>query len=238
MKKTTGTLYGIGVGPGDPELLTIKAVRILQSVDVVFAAASTKNDHSLAVQIAGAHIPGDIHIHKLCFPMTTVMEETQKAWEKNAGTIYERLKEGLNAAFLTLGDPMTYSTFGYISQYINLIDPNVVVEIVPGITSYQAAAARLNIPLVEGEESLLVVSGARGGDCLRKLPVKPETIIFMKAYRNVQDIMNAVYETGQEYLCKGVSKCGQSGERIIDDMKDFETLPPDYWTLIIAKRKK
>ena len=94
------------------------------------------------------------------------------------------------------------------------------------------------MPLVEGEESLLVVSGATGGDRLRQLSVKPENIVFMKAYRNVPDITSAIHETNLKYLCKGISKCSQHNERIVHDMMEFETIDPDYWTLIIAKQKK
>ncbi len=238
MNQKTGTFYGIGVGPGDPDLLTLKASKILQRVDVVYAASSTKNDHSLAVRIAKAHIPERTVVYKLRFPMTTDREETRIAWKENSETIYKSLKKGLEVAFLTLGDPMTYSTFGYISKHIKRIDPDIVIDIVPGITSYQAAAARLNMPLVEGEESLLVVSGATGGDRLRQLSIKPENIVFMKAYRNVPDITSALHETNLSYHCKGISKCSQHDERIVHNMMEFETLDPDYWTLIIAKQKK
>ncbi len=238
MKNKTGTFYGIGVGPGDPELITMKAIRVLQQVDVVYAAASTKNNHSLAVSISRPHIPDTTPIQRLHFPMTTDRTVTQPAWKQNADTIYQNLSKGSNAAFLTLGDPMTYSTYGYILQYLNRIDPKLRVITVPGITSYQAAAARLNVPLVEGEESLLVVSGATGGDRLRELGVKPENIVFLKAYRNVPDIIHAIGEPDSGYRCMGVSKCGQTDEKIMFDIKELENRPPDYWTLIIAKRKK
>jgi len=238
MKQKTGTFYGIGVGPGDPDLITLKATKILKYVHAVFAAASTKNDHSLAVRIAKAHIPEQTPVQKLCFPMTTNRQETQRAWKENADIIYKRLEEGTDVAFLTLGDPMTYSTFGYLSKHIKLIDPDIDVKIVPGITSYQAAAARLNLQLVEGEESLMVISGANGGDRLRQLSVKPENIVFMKAYRNVSDITNAIHETDLNYHCTAVRKCSQPDEKVFHDMKEFESQPPEYWTLIIAKQKK
>ena len=238
MNSKIGTLYGIGVGPGDPELITLKASRILKSVDVVFAAASTKNNHSLAVRIAKCHIPETTPIHKLSFPMTTDPDETEKAWCEHANTIYESLDTGKDVAFLTLGDPMTYSTFGYILRCLKDIEPNIPVEIIPGITSYQAAAARLNTPLVEGEESLLVVSGAKGGDRLRRLENKPETVVFLKAYRNIQDITRAIDEADPPYHSKGIKKCSQPDEEIINDMEVFQSRRPDYWTLIIAKQKK
>ena len=238
MEKKMGTFYGIGVGPGDPELITMKAIRILQRVDVVYAAASTKNSHSLAVSIAKPHIPEATPIQRLSFPMTTDRAVTQLAWEENADTIYKSLSKGDDVAFLTLGDPMTYSTYGYVLRYMNRIDAKLPVVTVPGITSYQAAAARLNVPLVEGEESLLVVSGAMGGDRLRQQTVKPENVVFLKAYRNVEDITRAIGEADVDYRIMGVSKCGQTDEKIMFDLEELETRSPDYWTLIIAKQKK
>ena len=238
MKQKTGIFFGIGVGPGDPDLITVKAAKVLKNVQMVFAAASTKNDHSLAVNIARAHIPDHVPVQKLCFPMTTDRAETKRAWKENANIIYTRLQEGTDAAFLTLGDPMTYSTFGYISKHIRLIDSGIDVRIIPGITSYQAAAARLNLQLVEGEESLMVISGANGGDRLRQLSVKPENLVFLKAYRNVHDITSAIRETDIDYQCTAVRKCSQPDEQVFHDMNEFESCPPEYWTLIIAKQKK
>ena len=109
---------------------------------------------------------------------------------------------------------------------------------IPGITSYQAAAARLNTPLVEGEESLLITSGVKGGDRLRQFSYKPETVVFLKANRNVEDIIAGVDETDLFQDCVGISKCGLTGEEIVTDPKEFAGRPPDYWTLIIAKQKK
>ena len=114
MNDKKGTLYGIGVGPGDPELITMKAVKILNRVDIVYAAASTKNNHSLAVNIAGPHIPENTAVKMLRFPMTSDKNETRKAWKTHARTIIAELEKGLDVAFLTLGDSMTYSTYGYI----------------------------------------------------------------------------------------------------------------------------
>jgi precorrin-2/cobalt-factor-2 C20-methyltransferase len=236
MSKETGTLYGIGVGPGDPDLITIKAAKILSRVKTVFAAASTKNHHSLAVNIARRHIPQDAAVKMLRFPMTRDKEETRKAWLANARIIIEELETGKNAAFLTLGDSLTYSTFGYIARYVQAMAPHIMIHTVPGITSYQAAAARLNTPLVEGEESLMVVSGAKGGDRLRELTVKPENIVFLKAYRNVKDIKGAIEENGGYASCVSVKNCGHPNEEIIPDIEELSRRTPDYWTLIIAKQ--
>jgi precorrin-2/cobalt-factor-2 C20-methyltransferase len=238
MEKKAGTLYGIGVGPGDPDLITLKAVKILNQVDIVFAAASTKNDHSLAVNIAKPHIPDHAAVTMLRFPMTRDKDLTRKAWQDHSQTIIAQLERGKNAAFLTLGDSLTYSTYGYILRHIQDTAPHIAILTVPGITSYQASAARLNTPLVEGEESLMVVSGAKGGDRLRRLAGKPENVVFLKAYRNVTDIKAAIDEIGDYPSCVGVKSCGQPNEEIVPDIEKLSHSLPDYWTLIIAKQNK
>ncbi len=241
MSIKTGTLYGIGVGPGDPELIPLKSVRILNSVDIVYAASSSKNVHSLAVDIAKPHIPETTRLKILGFPMTSDTDTTLNAWRDHAQTVIKELGQGKNVAFITLGDPMTYSTYGYILKHIRTIardigsDINIVT--IPGITSYQAAAARLNIPLVEGEESLLIVSGAKGGDRLRGLLKKPENIVFLKAYKNVKDINAALDEAKLYKNCTGISGCGHQDEKIVKDIKEFNKMEPNYWTLILAKQK-
>jgi precorrin-2/cobalt-factor-2 C20-methyltransferase len=236
MNEKTGTFYGIGVGPGDPDLITLKAVKILSRVDIVYAAASTKNDHSLAVNIARRHIPGHTAVKMLRFPMTRDKNATGNAWRSHARTILADVQSGKNVAFLTLGDAMTYSTFGYLIKHVQKIAPEVAIQTVPGITSYQAAAARLNTPLVEGEESLMVVSGAKGGNRLRELAGKPENVVFMKAYRNVGDIKDAIDEAGAYPSSVGIKNCSHPDEEIIPDIDQLRERLPDYWTLIIAKQ--
>jgi precorrin-2/cobalt-factor-2 C20-methyltransferase len=237
MHAQTGKLYGIGVGPGDPELMTLKAVRVLKEVDVVYAAASTKNDYSLAVNVARAHIPDSTPVIHLAFPMTQDRKETGQAWKQHAQTLADELSGGRRAAFLTLGDPMTYSTFGYLMKNIRAIAPEIEIETVPGITSYQASAARLNTPLVEGEESLLITSGVKGGDRFRSLNGKPENVVFMKAYRNVRDISTALQEADMLGTSVGISHCCLPEEEVIKDIRELESRKPGYWTLIIAKHR-
>lgn len=231
-----GTLYGIGVGPGDPELIPLKAVRILKEVDTVFAASSSKNLYSLAVGIARHHIPETTPIIALPFPMTRDKEETETAWRQNARRIAEDVAAGKNAAFITLGDPTTYSTFGYIIRSMKEVAPSIPIQTIPGITSYQACAARLNLPLVEGEQCLLITSGIQGGDRVRNITPKPENIVFLKAYRNARDISEALEETGMIESSIGISRCGLPDEEIIRDVRSFKDREPGYWTIIIAKK--
>lgn len=233
--KTTGKLFGVGVGPGDPELLTIKAVRIIKEADIIFTAASTKNRYSLAVEIATPYISPLTRIEKLSFPMTKDEKEVETAWIHNAKQIAEQLKKGKNVVFLTLGDPTTYSTFGYILKKMECIMPQADIETIPGITSFHAASARLNKILVEGEESLLITSGAFGGEQIRKNS-SVENVAIVKAYKNIKDINSALKETGFDNKAVAVSKCGRENEQIIKNIHELETKKPDYWTLILASK--
>ncbi|MFA6010065.1 MAG: precorrin-2 C(20)-methyltransferase [Desulfobacteraceae bacterium] len=236
MEKKQGTLYGIGVGPGDPELMTIKAVKILAHVDVVFTASSAKNSFSLAVDIARPHLPETVDVRHLSFPMTQDKEHLKSAWRENSLAILDVLDLGKDAAFLTLGDPMTYSTFGYILQDIQELRPDLPIVTIPGITSYQAAAARMNVPLVEAEESLLLTSGAYGGGNVRKFSDCAENVVLLKAYKNVKDITRALEESDMITNSRAIKKCGRDGEEIIKDIRTLVDREPDYWTLILAKQ--
>jgi precorrin-2/cobalt-factor-2 C20-methyltransferase len=230
-----GKLYGVGVGPGDPELITVKAVRVIKAADIIFTAASTKNTYSLAVEIAAPYIAEGTPIAKLSFPMTKDESQTETAWINNARQIATVIKEGKTAVFLTLGDPTTYSTFGYILKKMACIMPDADIETIPGITSFHAASARLNRILVEGEQSLLVTSGAYGGDRIRKIN-GVENVAVVKAYKNMGDLHEALMETGLSENSVAVSRCGRKDELISRDVESLVDKAPDYWTLILASK--
>jgi len=231
----TGKLFGVGVGPGDPELITVKAVRVIKEADIIFTAASSKNTYSLAVEIASPYISSSARIEHLGFPMTKNEEEVEAAWIANAKQISSVMKQGMTAVFLTLGDPTTYSTFGYILKKMKCIMPEADIETIPGITSFHAASARLNRILVEGEESLLVTSGAYGGDRIRQVK-EVENVAIVKAYKNITDINMALKDAGLYTKGVAVSKCGRKNEEIIENLDVLETREPDYWTLILASK--
>jgi precorrin-2/cobalt-factor-2 C20-methyltransferase len=233
--KKKGKLFGVGVGPGDPELITVKAVRVIKEADIIFTAASSKNKYSLAVEIASPYISSSARIEHLGFSMSKDTKEVEAAWIANAKQIAAAMEQGMTAVFLTLGDPTTYSTFGYILKKMNCIMPEADIETIPGITSFHAASARLNRILVEGEESLLVTSGAYGGDRIRQVK-QVENVAIVKAYKNITDLNMALKDAGLHENGVAVSKCGRKNEEIIDNLDDLETRDPDYWTLILASK--
>ena len=236
MTPKIGTLYGIGVGPGDPELITLKALKVLQRVPYIFASCSSKNSYSLALNIVRCHLNG-AGIEHLPFPMTRDPQVLQEAWEKNAARVLEVLDSGADAAFVTLGDPLTYSTFGYLLKTIKRLQPEARVITIPGITSYSAAAALTHTPLTEGEESFSLVSGAQGAARLREVVDKSDNIVMLKTYRNFKEIYRALEELDLLDRAVCISRCGLDGETVVENLRDLKEQSMNYLSMIIIKKK-
>lgn len=235
MADKQGTLYGLGVGPGDPELITLKALKILQAVPVVFAAGSTKNDYSLALNVVERHLPPGAEIRTLGFPMSSDQAVLQAAWQDNARQVLAVLNAGRDAAFVTIGDPLTYSTYAYLLRTLQEIAPTTRVQTVPGVTAYHAAAARLNLPLVESKQSLLVVSGVSDPAEIPRLAACGDTVVIMKTYRNFDRILDALEELPGRRRTYSVSQCGLPGERIQEDAHSLRGQKMPYLSLVIVK---
>jgi precorrin-2/cobalt-factor-2 C20-methyltransferase len=227
-------LYGIGVGPGDPELLTIKAARVLSRVRTVFAAASTKNDSSLSLSIARPHLGHGTEIQVLGFPMTRDQALLRRAWEDNARMVLAALERG-DAAFLTLGDPMLYSTFGYLLRTLRELAPDCRAEVIPGVTSFQAAAARTQTILAESGENLLVLSGVRSRQDLRRHLECADNAAVLKAYRNFREIREELDDLGLSETSTFVSRLGLEGEVIAPSLAEAPS-SPNYFSLLLVKR--
>ena len=235
MTPKTGTLYGIGVGPGDPELITLKALKVLQQAPHIFASCSTKNTYSLALNIVRSHLNG-AGLEHLPFPMTRDPEVLHQAWEDNARRVMEVLRTGQDAAFITLGDPLTYSTFGYLLKTLKRLAPEARVVTIPGITSYNAAAALAGMPLSEGEESVYVVSGALGGAKLRQVIDRADNIVMLKTYRQFDDIYNTLEDLNLLDCAICISRVGLEGETVVQDVRALKGQALPYLSMIIIKK--
>lgn len=233
-----GTLFGIGVGPGDPEMLTIKAVKILKSVRVVFAAESSKNDYSRAYDVVKDFIPEDTRVVHLKFPMSFAQNELNSAWKENANIVLAELDKGNDAAFITLGDPLTYSTYCYLIRTMTALATDLKIETVPGITAYHAAAARLNMPLAEGKESLMVVSGVSDMDRIKELAIAADNAVILKPYKKFKEIMDALEDVDDKTRVVLISHCGFDEERIELEAKNIcdEKIP--YLSLLLLKDRQ
>lgn len=235
MENKLGVLYGVGVGPGQPDLITLRAVKVLAEVDVVLAASSSRNDYSLAHRIAAEHIPAGAEILRLEFPMTREAAQLNEAWERNLAETAALLRAGRNVAFITLGDPLIYSTFGYLLAGIKKSYPEVRVEVVPGITSYQAAAARTATVLCEDDQNLLLLSGVADEAELRASLQDADNAVILKTYRNFPAIRSCLLETDLDQ--RFVSRLGLDNEIVCPNLADAPD-SPNYLSLVIATKKR
>lgn len=232
-----GTLYGVGVGPGDPELLTLQALKVLRQVPIIFAASSPKNGYSLALNTVEGYLPVETEVVRLPFPMTRDEATLQKAWQANAGLVRAVLEQGRDAAFITIGDPLTYSTYGYLLTTLREAGCDFAAVTVPGITAYHAAAAKLNLPLVESNQSLVVVSGVGEPGAIRRLSEFSDNIVIMKAYRRFDDIIDTVESLPWNCTVSAVSQIGLPDERVTVDATSLKGQAMPYLTLCLVKRR-
>ena len=229
MKK--GKFYGIGVGVGDPENITVKATKKLHEVDVIVLPEAKSGEGSTAFNIVREYLKPGVEQMFLEFPMIKDVEARKIFRKNNADKISAELEKGKNVAFLTIGDPMTYSTYTYVLEHIA---DDVEVETIAGITSFNSIAARLNVPLMIGDEDLKVVSVNRKTDIYKEIE-NNDNLVLMKISRNFEKIKKAIIETGNKENAVIVSDCGKDNEVVYWDIESVEEVP--YFSTMILKKK-
>ena len=222
-----GKLYGVGVGPGDPELLTLKAVRVLREADVVLVPDSVKADKT-ALHIASAYLQNKT-VETVTTPMVRDKAVVDAAYTAAADRICALLDQGRQVAFLTLGDPTVYSTYMYIHEKV--LARGYDVEVVPGVPSFCAAAARLNLSLCQGSEPLLIVPASHGAEEL--LDVKANKV-FMKAGKSILELQSQLRDRGLLDHAAMVENCSMENERVYPRFADLQEAS-GYFSLVIAK---
>lgn len=233
----TGRLYVIGVGPGDPGLLTLHARDILGRARRVFIPVSGQGRDSLALDILREHIPAEASITELVFPMTPERSVMESAYRKNYLMISALLRTGDNAVLATLGDPATYSTAWQVLKLLQRHAPDIACEVVPGVTSFAAAAARARLQLAQGSDCMSVVSSYADPDRLERIIDCSDTVVFLKTYRSRSLVVETLRRRGLLDRCVYIRRCGMPGEEIIRNMA---ALPEetDYFSMIILSKRK
>ncbi|MBM7854894.1 precorrin-2/cobalt-factor-2 C20-methyltransferase [Desulfohalotomaculum tongense] len=229
-----GVLYGVGVGPGDPELLTVKAVNVIKQADVILAPKTEKKDGSAALSIAKPYIDESTQILELVFPMVYNREKLLDAWENNKKIINQLLDEGKKVVFLTLGDPMLYSTFIYIQRLLEGCGHSI--KVVPGVTSFSAIGGRLNYPLAEGNDILCVVPATIDEKKLEEVMSTSNNLVLLKVYKNYKQVVNKLKQLGLIKNAVMVSKCGLEGEKIVTDLEKDGEQKVNYLSTILVRR--
>lgn len=191
-------LVGVGVGPGDPELVTVKAVRVLREADVVLVPVMAPDEPGRAEAVVLAHTEAAERVVFALNDRGGVTERRANAWEAAARRVVEAFRRGAGTvAFATIGDPNLYSTFTYLAQTVRAREPGVEVETVPGITAMQDLAARSGTVLAEGTESLRLLPLTGGAGDLRAALESSDTVVAYKFGRVAGEVLAAVEATGR-----------------------------------------
>lgn len=227
-----GKLWGVGVGPGDSELMTLKAVRLILQCDMVVLPDSKKRN--IAFEIAQDAVP-EIHnkeILKVHMPMIRDKDKLEDAHNQATDLIAEKLDEGRNLVFLTLGDPTVYSTYFYVHK--NVEKMGYECEIVPGITSFCAAAAKMGISLSEGKDGMYIMPGSY--DNIENGLEVPGTKVIMKSGKSIGDVKNVLVENSNRFSTMMIENCGMKDEKIYESAEEIDE-NAGYFSLLIVKDK-
>jgi len=248
----TGKLYVIGIGPGDPELLTLKAVRILTEVPCICVPKGREEGSSLALSIVqkALSIEGK-EIIEAHFPMKKTKSGQRSAvsgqkekndlceldtkWQETIETVYSRLNKGIDMAFITIGDPTIYSTFFYLYDKLLELNPELNIEIVPGVSSINTAAAKAGMCLALADEKIAILP-ATYTEGIKETLEKFDTIVLMKVHRVFGNVVNILIEAGLADNAVYISRAGMDDERIFKNIKDVKESDLNYFSLMIIKK--
>lgn len=227
---SSGTLYGLGVGPGDPELITLKAVRLLQSVDVI-AYPAPDTGESLARAIAASHIPAGKTEIVIVTPMVPGKFPAHDVYDRYAAEIADHLKAGRDVALLCEGDPFLYGSFMYVFARL---EEGFPVEVVPGVSSLGACAAAAGAPLVSRHQVLTVLPATLGDDELRSRIADSEAAAIMKVGRHVDRVRGVLAELGRLDDAWYVERATMDNQRVMP-FADFDSDTAPYFSMVLIR---
>jgi len=251
-----GTLYGVGLGPGDPEWLTRKAYQVLTTVPVIFYPASGGTAEGFALDIlrrafgqdagsqlaeAPAHTPPAAVLER-CRPLPiTLMRGPDVArphWTQAAEVVGAVLQRGQDVAFITEGDPLVYSTFVYLRDALVERFPCARVEVIPGISSMTAAAARAMFPLAIADERIAVLPATFDPQFLEQALAAFDTVVLLKVSRVLDQVITLLEQRGLLGSAVLVERCGTPQERIVRDLSRLRGQRVDYFSLLLVRNRR
>lgn len=222
---------GMGVGPGDPELVTVSVVNALKSLDVLIVPAAKKGGESFALSIVKGYLGDGVSLQHRHFPMVE-MAEAMPAIEAIANDIEGLVLEGKRVGFITLGDPMLYSTYGYLIQCLT---DRIPVKTIPGISSYSAIASATNRILVEGDMPLVIYPCTGDLERLEAMLLQFEALVLMKVYKQYPDVVALLKKHRLLDYAVAVKNFGRADEERLSLQGDEDI---GYFTTILVNRRQ
>jgi precorrin-2/cobalt-factor-2 C20-methyltransferase len=230
-----GTFYGIGVGPGDPELITRKAQRILRSVDWIYHPAPSRSGESFVRRIVAPLGLPEAKFRTIALCMSRERGAVQEAYRQAAAQIVGELRQGRSAAWITEGDPLFYSTFLHLHEQVRQV-PGVRVEIVPGVTSASAAAARAGVCVANLDERVAIVPAAYGVERLPQLLEEFATVFLLKVNSAFEPLLDRLAGIEREVEAFYLEHVGTPEERVVTDLASLRGRELPYFSLVILRR--
>ncbi|MGQ9491707.1 MAG: precorrin-2 C(20)-methyltransferase [Anaerolineae bacterium] len=231
-----GKLYGVGVGPGDPELLTLKAQRIIRSADVIAVPVSRPSDLGYAFELAAPYLRPVQRCERLLFSMAPDVATRLAHRRAAAEKVLKHINAGDVVAFLTEGDPTIHSTFLYV---LAEMPEGVEIEIVPGVSAITAAAAQAGIPLVNGDDRLAVLPAVFEEDeaFLRSVLASFDTVVLLKAHRKLDWLLSLLDDLGLLDNAVWVERATHPAGRVVRDVRSLSNAGDlHYLSLLIVRR--
>jgi len=236
-------LIGIGVGPGDPDLLTVKAVKAIQNADIIMCPASKEDRPSIALSVVSSLIDKSKNqeIVKLIFPMTKDKDILDATWKKNAKIMAEKVLLGKNVVYLTVGDPYLYSTWIYMHRDLKENYPEMDISVIPGIVSIFTFAAKVGISIAEGAEKVSIIPSCYDLSSVKEIAKYSETMVFLKDGRYFDQVITVLKEAGfpDDSIFAIGQDLGTENEIIrkltLGEVNDG-TLTTKYFSILVVKR--
>jgi precorrin-2/cobalt-factor-2 C20-methyltransferase len=231
-----GVLYGIGVGPGDPDLMTLKGARVLEGCRHVFVPKARSENGSIALAIAGRRLRADSRIYELVFPMSADSGELSRRWAEAARSVSDVVSTGEDACFLTLGDPLLYSTYIYLVRALREQLPGLEVVTVPGITAFSAAAALAEFPIGECKQMVVIIPVSDDLDVIGKALTEAGTVILMKVGRRLDKVLDFIEQAGFLDRAVYVARAGLEGQQVEVDLRKLrrQKQEADYLSILLV----
>lgn len=232
----------VGCGPGDPDLLTVKAVDRIKEAQIIFAPTSKIGKPSIALSIVQKYLKEDVATVDLVFPMTKDKDLLKTQWKDNAGQLARSVLDGKRTVYLTVGDPSLYSTWIYMHREMVKNYKNIEIEIIPGIPSMFAFAAGARISLAEGEETVGIVPACYDMDRIKRTASSCDNLIFLKDGRYFDSVIQMLSEAGFDdesriIIAQDVSSNSEIMKASkLGDLKNFKTHSSKYFSIMVAKK--
>ncbi|OGN90820.1 MAG: precorrin-2 C(20)-methyltransferase [Chloroflexi bacterium RBG_13_48_17] len=236
-KKKIGRLYGVGVGPGDPELLTLRAYNLLSRIPIIFIPLKDEKSTSYARSVIKNLVKeSEGKVIGVVLPMLRDKEQLTDYWLKAAESIWQYINKGQDCAFINIGDPLLYGTFIHILETLKKSHPEIEVEVIPGISSISAAAARTVVPLASNDERIAIISGNRADKVIREALDNFDTVVFIKMNKVFDRLLAILEELNLIEKCVYVKRCTTQDEEIIRDISKLKGKKVDYFSLLIVRK--